>query len=204
MIVAQALRRNRKITITTRAMESMSVNSTSCTEARMVCVRSTMVRTWMVGGISASSRGNAALIRSTVAMTLAPGCLNITSSTPLWPFCQDSNSRFCGPRVAVPISRTRIGAPLRYARIRLAYGAGSVSWSLSCTVNDWLGPSRLPLGPFTVAFTSVPRTSSNVMPILASLAGSMSMRMAGFCWPPTETWLTPVICDSCWLRTFSA
>ena len=49
------LRRNRKITITTRAMDSSRVNSTSLTEARMVCVRSTMVRTWMAGGMLASS-----------------------------------------------------------------------------------------------------------------------------------------------------
>ena len=41
MIVAQTLRRNRKITITTSAMVSISVNSTSCTEALMVVVRST-------------------------------------------------------------------------------------------------------------------------------------------------------------------
>ena len=75
MMVAHRLRRNRKITITTRATESMRVNSTSLTEARMVCVRSTMVFTWMFGGISASSFGSAALMRSTVAITLAPGCL---------------------------------------------------------------------------------------------------------------------------------
>jgi hypothetical protein len=39
-IVADALRRNRKITITTSATASSSSNCTSCTEARMVTVRS--------------------------------------------------------------------------------------------------------------------------------------------------------------------
>jgi hypothetical protein len=38
--VAGTLRRKTKITITTSAIVSISVNSTSCTEARIVCVRS--------------------------------------------------------------------------------------------------------------------------------------------------------------------
>ena len=42
MMVAEALRRNRKMTITTSAVVSISSNSTSSTEARMVVVRSVM------------------------------------------------------------------------------------------------------------------------------------------------------------------
>ena len=62
MSVAQKLRRNSRITITTRQMVSARVNSTSCTEARMVCVRSTMVSICMPGGMTAARRGMAALI----------------------------------------------------------------------------------------------------------------------------------------------
>ena len=40
MTVAERLRRNRKITITTRATVSLSVNFTSFTDARMDCERS--------------------------------------------------------------------------------------------------------------------------------------------------------------------
>ncbi len=40
MIVAHTLRRNTKITSTTRPIDSSRVNSTSPTEARIVCVRS--------------------------------------------------------------------------------------------------------------------------------------------------------------------
>ncbi len=80
--VAGTLRRKMKITSTTSAMVSISVISTSCTEARIVCVRSTSVLTCTVGGIAASRRGNAFLIRSTVSMTLAPGCLVITRIMP--------------------------------------------------------------------------------------------------------------------------
>ena len=40
MSVAETLRRNRKITSTTRAMVSTSVNCTSCTDSRMATERS--------------------------------------------------------------------------------------------------------------------------------------------------------------------
>ena len=73
MMVAQKLRRNTKITITTSATVSINVNCTSETEARMVSVRSETIDTLMAGGIEASSTGSIALTRSTVSMTLAPG-----------------------------------------------------------------------------------------------------------------------------------
>ncbi len=60
MMVAQKLRRNRKITITTRPIDSISVNCTSSTEARMVWVRSSTVLTCTEGGIEAISFGSAA------------------------------------------------------------------------------------------------------------------------------------------------
>ena len=82
MSVAQKLRRNRRITITTRQMVSASVNSTSSTEARIVTVRSRMVSTFTAGGMRAVSCGNSALIASTMSMTLAPGCLKIARITP--------------------------------------------------------------------------------------------------------------------------
>ena len=78
MMVAQRLRRNRKITSTTRAIDSIKGElHVVDTDARMVWVRSTIV---CEHGWSAEYRlpglGKApALTRSTVAMTLAPGCL---------------------------------------------------------------------------------------------------------------------------------
>ena len=84
--VAQKLRRNSRMTITTRAMVSPSVNSTSATEARMVVVRSRMVLTSIAGGMRAVSCGSCALIWSTVSMTLAPGCLNTARMMPGWLF----------------------------------------------------------------------------------------------------------------------
>src|SRR6218665_1506944 len=73
--VAATLRRKTKITITTSAMLSTSVNSTSPTEARMVWVRSISVSTRTLAGIAARRRGLAGLMRPTVSITLAPGCL---------------------------------------------------------------------------------------------------------------------------------
>jgi len=86
MSVAQKLRRNRRMTSTTRAIVSPSVNSTSATEARMVVVRSRMVFTSIAGGIRAVSCGSWPLIWSTVSMTLAPGCLKTARITPGWLF----------------------------------------------------------------------------------------------------------------------
>ena len=62
-------------------MVSASVNSTSATEARIVCVRSTIVSIFMPGGISELSRGIAAFTSSTVWITFAPGCLNTSRIT---------------------------------------------------------------------------------------------------------------------------
>jgi hypothetical protein len=71
MMVAHGLRRKMKMTITTNTV----VSSTSFTAARMVWVRSLSVTTLIDAGIAASARGNTAMMRSTVEMTLAPGCL---------------------------------------------------------------------------------------------------------------------------------
>ena len=46
----------------------------------------------------------------------------------------------------------------------------------------------MPLGLFTVVTESGVRTSSSDKPLATSLAGSSWMRIAGFCWPPMETW----------------
>ena len=57
MMVAQKLRRNTKITITTSAIVSIKVNCTSVTDARMVWVRSETTLSLIDGGIEASSCG---------------------------------------------------------------------------------------------------------------------------------------------------
>ena len=79
----------------------------------MVWVRSLSVNTLMPGGIVARNFGSAALILSTVSMTLAPGCLKMTRMIPRLPSAHPACVVSCGPVTACPISRTRSGAPLR-------------------------------------------------------------------------------------------
>ena len=64
--VARALRRNRNTTRITSEMATMSVRSTSCSEARMVVVRSIATFMSMSDGIEALSCGMSAVTRSTV------------------------------------------------------------------------------------------------------------------------------------------
>ena len=90
-----------------------SVTSTSATEARMVWVRSVRIVTSIAGGIVACSCGSAALIWSTVSITLAPGCLKTASRMQRVPFAQAASLVFSGPSIARPMSRMRTGAPLR-------------------------------------------------------------------------------------------
>src|SRR6266850_6398079 len=111
--VAQKLRRNMKITITTKATVSINVNCTSLTEARMVSVRSEMMLTFTAGGIEAWSTGIIALIRPTVSMTLAPGWRWIAMMTARSWLYQPAIRSFSGALIARPTSRTRTGDPLR-------------------------------------------------------------------------------------------
>ena len=71
--VAERLRRNRKITMTTSATAKINSNWTSFTEARMVVVRSESNATSTELGKDARSCGMIFLIRSTTSMTFAPG-----------------------------------------------------------------------------------------------------------------------------------
>ena len=113
MMVAQKLRKNRKMTITTSATERMSVNCTSFTEARMVSVRSETVSILMSDGMDACSIGIIALMRSTVAMTLAPGVRWIGRMIARFLLNQAAIRLFSGPSIAFPTSFTRTGEPLR-------------------------------------------------------------------------------------------
>ena len=72
--VAERFRKNRNTTITTSPMASISSNSTSSTDARIVVVRSVSICTFTALGSDACSCGNSFLMRSTTLMMFAPGC----------------------------------------------------------------------------------------------------------------------------------
>ena len=131
MIVAQALRKNRKITITTSATVNNSVNSISLTDARIVVVRSNVGVNVTDGGIEARSSGINALIRSTVSIIFAPGCRPIPITTAGLPFANPEFLRSSIPSVTFAMSLSRTGAPFRYVTISGAYCSGFRSWSVS-------------------------------------------------------------------------
>ena len=111
MMVAAIVRKNRKITITTRAMVSISSNSTSATEARMVLVRSVRMESCTEAGREAWSWGSSSFTRSTTAMMFAPGCrwmLRITAG--VW-FIQAAWLVFSTPSMTSAMSPRRMGAP---------------------------------------------------------------------------------------------
>ena len=83
-MVGARRRRKRNTTSITRTTESSSVSSMSCTEARMVCVRSDITSMSMPPGIRRLSSGISAFTPSTASMTLASGCLVMKSTTAGW------------------------------------------------------------------------------------------------------------------------
>ena len=75
MIVAETLRRNRKMTSTTRKTVSRSVNFTSSTDSRIGCARSLRIWSGHRGRqLRLESPGSSALMRSTTSTVLVPGC----------------------------------------------------------------------------------------------------------------------------------
>src|SRR5580704_1154603 len=86
IMVAHALRKNRKITMITSATLNNIVNSISLTDARIVVVRLKLVPSETVGGIAARNSASNTMMRSTVSMTLAPGCRPMPIVTAVLPF----------------------------------------------------------------------------------------------------------------------
>ena len=115
MIVADGLRRNRKITITTKAMVSMSSNCTSRTDARMVSVRSVRMVVWIDEGSELKSCGRTALMLSTTWMMFAPGWRWTLTTTAGTSFIQAASLLFSTPSTTSATSESRTGAPCWYA-----------------------------------------------------------------------------------------
>ncbi|MCY1540959.1 hypothetical protein D9M68_766280 [compost metagenome] len=67
---------------------------------------------------------------------------------------------------------------------------------MALMVVERCGPSRLPLGWFTLAPTMAVRRSDRDRPLAASACGFTCTRTAGRCPPATLTRPTPGICDS--------
>ena len=112
MTVAQKLRRNRKITITTSTMVSSSVNSTSCTEAWMVVVRSMIWSTLIDGGTEFMTLRQRGLDARDRVDDVGAGLLvDQQQDAGLAVLPSRAPAMFSGPSTATPMSRMRIGAP---------------------------------------------------------------------------------------------
>ena len=110
--VAHRRRRNTAITPITRATVSSRVNCTSCTEARMVTVRSANTSSATPAGSTWRSSGSRARRRSTVSTMLAPGWRRMSISTALWPLAQAESWSFSTPSTTSATSFRRTGAAL--------------------------------------------------------------------------------------------
>ncbi len=134
MIVAGILRKNTKITRTTRITASVSSNSTSWTDARIVVVRSVRMPTSTEDGSEACSFGSRARTLCTTLITLAPGCrwmLRMMAGVVLY---QAPSFMFSGALSTVATSESRTAAPFLKATMRFLYSSGDFSWSLALMV----------------------------------------------------------------------
>ena len=111
--VAQNFRRKRKMTITTSTMVISSVNCTSCTDARIVAVRSVSTSSFTLRGSERRSAGSIALMRSAVSMMFAPGCRWMSRITAGFEPTHAARRTFSTLSTTSPRSPRRTGAPLR-------------------------------------------------------------------------------------------
>src|SRR5450830_1789728 len=110
MMVADTLRRNTKITITTSAIDKNSSNFTSSTEARIVVVRSVRIWTSIAPGRLAFKLGKSFLMLSTTAITLAPGWRWMLTMIAADSLAQAPRRMFSAASTTSATSETRIGA----------------------------------------------------------------------------------------------
>src|SRR5437879_6167025 len=85
IMVADRLRRNRKMTITTRQTVSASVYSTSRMDARIDVDATKLIPRLIDGGISLRNTGSSFLTLSTTSTVLEPGWRCTASTTPRTP-----------------------------------------------------------------------------------------------------------------------
>ena len=110
--VAERLRRNRKITITTRARVTTRVNLTSCTESRIDSERSKSTCSDTEPGRLRCRPATAVLTRSVTSTVLAPGW-RWTASMMLRsePLNQAATRGFSTPSTTRPSASRRTGLP---------------------------------------------------------------------------------------------
>ncbi len=115
IIVAEMLRRNRKMTITTTQTVSSSVSSTSRIELRMDRDVSKSTASRMEGGSSRWNCGSSRRMLSTTSTVLVPGCRLTARITPRTSFIQAISLSFSTLSITLPSCASRTGVPFRHA-----------------------------------------------------------------------------------------
>ena len=167
----------------------------SWTLARIVSVRSDSTENSISAGMKRLSSGISAMMLSTVSMTLALACLEITSST------DGCALNHAAERVLRTLCSTeatadsRVTLPFEDFTTSVWYSRGSCIWSLIASVSTRSEPSITPTGPAALALTMVVRTSSMLTPMEAIATGLTRMRIAGCSEPFTVTSATPSTCE---------
>src|SRR5262249_36491384 len=115
MRVARTLRRNTNTTNVTSTTDMTSVRSTSCSEARIVVLRSSTTSTLIEAGTEARSCGRSARTLSTVSMMLAPGCRQITTTMAGSLLDRPTFRTSSTDSTTSPTSERTTGRPDRYA-----------------------------------------------------------------------------------------
>ena len=85
--VADSWRRNKPMTSTTKPIVTASVSSTSCSDERIVRVRSFNTSSSTPAGSKPRNSGSLASTRSAAATMFEPGCRRMISAMPGSPFC---------------------------------------------------------------------------------------------------------------------
>ena len=183
MMVAERLRRNRKMTSTTRPRVTSSVSLTSLTDSWMDSERSKRIRIDTEAGSCCSNDGSSSLIGGPPRRCWCPAG---AGSPARWPAGPRTRRRSCrSPRCRTPV-RAPPAAPACPAVgdddrsvagrvVELAVGLDGVGP---------VGPHSTPVGQVGVVGAARLRvTSSMPIPAAASLRGSSWMRTAYF-WEP--------------------
>ena len=193
-----------KITSTTSTTVSPSVRLTSCRASRIDSERSLVGVRRMEAGSWVSKRGSIALTRSTTSTVLASGWRCTASVIDGSPLKLAKVLAVSTLSCTSATSRSRIGAPLRVATIRLPNSRALASWRLATMVSVWRGPSSVPTGELALAPDRAARSSSSVRPRWASVSGLTRMRTANRFWPKIDTCATPLMVDRLGAIRFSA
>ena len=140
MAVAEMLRKNRKMTSTTRQMVSKSVNLTSAMDSRIDSERSWRMLIFTEGGICERNCGSSLRMPSTTSMVLVPGWRWMPSTIDCVSMNQLMLLSFSTLSMTLASSARRTGLPLRYATISGLNAAALKSCPFDCTVNACLAP----------------------------------------------------------------